>query len=439
MTQSVTRQPTMTTSAVLEWQLRLARALYQQRLSTPDILQTALSLTCEALRAPDGCIVMFDDDGGLRHAFLFGSEANAESARELWNNLINYGFIGSVQHSHRYHVIHAIADDPHWPRSASPTARLVNGSAVGVPILYEQVMYGVVALIHPSTDYFDPMAVGLIAALGEITGMALANAALLEAARTREAGFRRLAERAQNERAERVQMDQLRRDLTAMTYHDLRGPLQNIQTSLTMLERLIDRGDADRAARIIPVAVNSVHQVARMVKSLLDIERLEQGKPILNRAQIDIRQLVAAAVDGLLLLASEADQQLTMELADDLPAMAIDGDMIQRVIMNLIENAIKHTPAGGAVAVRAQLADYGDGPSLLISVADTGPGIPAEYRDEIFDKYFRIKRTNAPQGVGLGLAFCRLAVEAHGGRIWVESEPDQGSVFAFTLPLHLNS
>lgn len=438
MTQSVAHQPTITTSVVLEWQLRLARALYQQQLSTPDILQTALSLICEALRTPDGCITMFDDDGGLRHAFLFGSEAAAESARELWNNLINYGLIGSVQHARRYQVVHTIAGDPHWPRSVGPTARLLDGSAVAVPIVYDQGMYGVIALIHPAPYYFDPMAVGLITALAEITGMALANAALLEAARTREAGFRRLAERAQNERTERVRMDQLRQDLTAMTYHDLRGPLQNVQTSLAMIERLINRGDAARAAQIIPVATNSVQQVARMVKGLLDIERLEQGKPILNRTATDIRQIVADSVNSLLLLANEADQQLTAELADDLPIMQIDGDMIQRVVMNLIENAIKHTPSGGAVVVRAQLVDDGADPSLLISVADTGPGIPAEYRDEIFDKYFRIKRTNAPQGVGLGLAFCRLAVEAHGGHIWVESEPGQGAVFAFTLPLHGN-
>jgi signal transduction histidine kinase len=117
--------------------------------------------------------------------------------------------------------------------------------------------------------------------------------------------------------------------------------------------------------------------------------------------------------------------------------MIIDRDMILRVIMNLIENAIKHTPDGGRITIRATWQDD----QLLVRVTDTGKGIPEHYLGEIFDKYFRIRHAGAPSGVGLGLAYCRLAVEAHGGRIWAESgtggddgRDGQGATFAFTLP-----
>lgn len=437
MTRTATRHMTTTFSATLEWQYKLARALHQQRLNTQDILQTALSHICGALRVQDGCIAMFDDDNGLRHAFLFGSENDADAARDIWNRLINQGMIGSAQHNRRMIHIPSIADDPRWPISETPVQRLSEGSAVAVPMLYEEANYGVVALLHPSPGYFDSTALEVIGSLIETTTLALSNAALLEAARTREAGFRRLAERSQNERLERARLEQLRHDLAAMTYHDLRGPLQNVQTSLSGVERMVQKGDPDRAAVFMSVAQSSVRQVSRMVKGLLDIERLEQGKPIVNRHTTDIDHMIAEAATLLMQQAAESDQGLYAQVEPSLPIMEIDGDMVLRVIVNLVENAIKHTPAGGSITLRAGLTEEGN--AVQISITDTGPGIPPQFRDDIFDKFFRIKHTNAPSGVGLGLAFCRLAVEAHNGHIWVESEIGQGATFAFTLPLHGNT
>jgi signal transduction histidine kinase len=105
--------------------------------------------------------------------------------------------------------------------------------------------------------------------------------------------------------------------------------------------------------------------------------------------------------------------------------------MILRVVTNLIENAVKYTPHGGFIKLGAEVQDN----MVRVSVADSGPGIPQNMQNQIFDKFSRIKYNGAPKGVGLGLAFCRLAVEAHGGRIWVESEPGHGSNFVFSLPL----
>jgi len=105
--------------------------------------------------------------------------------------------------------------------------------------------------------------------------------------------------------------------------------------------------------------------------------------------------------------------------------------MIQRVIINLMENAVKYSPNGGEITLGALQRDN----QVCISVKDSGPGIPKNMQNRIFDKFSRVKYSDVPKGVGLGLAFCRLAIEAHGGKIWVESEPGQGSTFWFALPL----
>jgi signal transduction histidine kinase len=138
----------------------------------------------------------------------------------------------------------------------------------------------------------------------------------------------------------------------------------------------------------------------------------------------DIMQAVKPGADG-------RKQEISLEIPESLPRVPIDVDMIRRVLINLTENAIKFTPSGGKIALTAE----SDGRQVRVTVVDNGPGIPTGERERIFEKFARIKSEGGPSGLGVGLAFCRLAVMAHGGRIWVESEPGQGSRFIFTLPV----
>ncbi len=228
-----------------------------------------------------------------------------------------------------------------------------------------------------------------------------------------------------------LELEQLRADLSAMVYHDLRGPLHTINSSFSTLGRLLINNDNDAVLNLIQVGMRSTRQLSRMVESLLDIQRLEEGSAVLDRKETSIHNLLASAAELVQPLASESKQRLRFAIANDLPFVELDADMIQRVVINLMENAVKYTPTGGDITLGALLRDD----KLCISVQDSGPGIPKNLQHQIFDKFSRVKYNDAPKGVGLGLAFCRLAVEAHAGKIWVESEPGQGSTFWFSLPL----
>jgi signal transduction histidine kinase len=227
------------------------------------------------------------------------------------------------------------------------------------------------------------------------------------------------------------QLEQMRRDLAAMTYHDLRGPLHNIHGSLGRMGKILNGSQPPVVVDLLQIAERSAGQMGRMIDTLLDIDRLEEGRTILNRRPVSLNALLAEAVESVRPLLQENDQEFHFRIEDDLPMLKLDADMIMRVITNLVENAAKYTPDGGLIILSAQMSNEG----VCINVSDSGPGVPDHVKDQIFDKYVRIRRSDAPKGVGLGLAFCRLAVEAHGGRIWVDSGADEGAVFCFVLPM----
>jgi len=230
---------------------------------------------------------------------------------------------------------------------------------------------------------------------------------------------------------ERQALDELRADLTSMVFHDLRSPLGNVISSLEVLQTSIPPQD-EALQSVLAISLRSSRRLSRLVESLLDVGQLEAGKAVLHRGQGSINSIIAEAVEEIHPVSEAKGQMLHFSLAPaDLPPLEIDVDMIRRVLINLLENAVKYTRGGGRITVGATRRPG----EVCVSVSDTGPGIPAREQQRIFDKFARLHQEGYSKGLGLGLAFCRLAIEAHGGRIWVESELGQGATFSFTLPV----
>jgi len=230
---------------------------------------------------------------------------------------------------------------------------------------------------------------------------------------------------------ERKHLDTLREDLTSMIYHDLRSPLANVVSSLDVLDTILPDEETPTLRPMLDIAIRSVERIQRLTNSLLDINRLEAGQPITNLEPFDPVELISDALETVFPVAEGKHQTITTQLGETLPAVMVDADMIRRVLTNLLENAIKFTPNEGKIIVGAE-PDEG---WLRLWVQDNGPGIPASEQERIFDKFTRLNASGAPKGFGLGLAYCRLAVEGHGGRIWVETPATGGARFTFTLPI----
>ncbi len=229
---------------------------------------------------------------------------------------------------------------------------------------------------------------------------------------------------------ERKELDSLREDLTSMIYHDLRSPLGNIVSSLGLLGGIV--GDDEAAQSVLKVAGHSTNRIQRLVDSLLDINRLESGQSIADQSEARAEDLIKTAVTDVGPSAAGRRQSIQVDIQESLPPIWVDPDMIRRVLINLLENAIKYSKTGTAIEIGARSE-----PGVVqFWVQDQGPGVPPADQKRIFEKFARVNVSGRrPGGLGIGLAFCRTAVQAHGGRIWIESEEGKGSRFLFTLPV----
>jgi PAS domain S-box-containing protein len=228
----------------------------------------------------------------------------------------------------------------------------------------------------------------------------------------------------------RKDLDRLREDMISMIYHDLRSPLGNIVSSLDMLRDMIPQDEVTLS--MLNIGLNSTARIQRLVNSLLDISRLEAGQEVQDKVAIDPAVLVEEAIRDVEPGAAARSQVVEKELSPALPMILVDVDMIHRVLINLLENAIKFTPVKGRIVIggRVESAEW-----VRLWVRDNGSGIPPGEQERIFEKFTRLNGREKAAGLGVGLAFCRLAVNGHGGRIWVESEAGHGATFWFTLPV----
>ncbi|HKB46122.1 MAG TPA: ATP-binding protein, partial [Ktedonobacterales bacterium] len=234
--------------------------------------------------------------------------------------------------------------------------------------------------------------------------------------------------------------DQLKNVLLGSVTHDLRTPLASIKAAVSsLLDETMTWSEADRRDFLESIDT-SADRLNRLVGNLLDLSRLEAGVAVPQKEWYLIGDIIAAVLDQLDLTGQLRGRPVEVDVPDDLPLVPMDHAQLEEVLTNLIENALKYSPATSPIHISARVTDVPH--ELQVSVADRGIGIPPGELDAIFGKFYRVQhvqlpwdKSRPPIGTGLGLAIVAGIVEAHGGRIWAESAPGEGSTFTFTLPI----
>jgi two-component system phosphate regulon sensor histidine kinase PhoR len=246
-----------------------------------------------------------------------------------------------------------------------------------------------------------------------------------------------------------AQLERARREMVANVSHELRTPLASIKL---LVETLQGSPPPDVMTRMLGQIADELESMTHLVDELRELSQIESGRMVMSMRPIAIDTLIERAVTRLRPQAERRGLSLTVRAQPDLPPALIDDERIGQVLLNLLNNALKFTPAGGTITVSAEpvtqaepgkerriseLHQSGLEQALLVAVQDTGMGIPASETERVFERFYKVDRarTRNSGGTGLGLAIAKHLIEAHGGRIWVESREGAGSTFAFLLPV----
>lgn len=276
----------------------------------------------------------------------------------------------------------------------------------------------------------------------------------------RTAALRQKARELEKANEELKEVDRLKSDFLSNVSHELRTPLTSIRSfTEIMLDPDMDLGPGEQH-EFLEIVSSQASRLTRLISDLLDLSRIEAGEFHCRISPIELRQqVVHPVVETLRSLAGDKDVELVNEVGDDLPRVLGDADRLSQVITNLVDNALKFTPPGGSVTVRAKLSEErvrrgengrlagmesdssARGPFLVVEVADTGVGIARPDQMRIFEKFGQVGNvlTEKPQGTGLGLAISGSIMVQHSGALWVESTPGEGSVFCLSMPVSLEA
>ncbi len=227
------------------------------------------------------------------------------------------------------------------------------------------------------------------------------------------------------------QLENTRQEFVANVSHELRTPLSLIKG---FVETLLDgaKDDAELSGRFLRTIEKHTDRLTFLIEDLLTISRLESGQIVMNLHEVELRKEAARVIEDLQARAAGKNVRLQNDVPPELTARA-DTDRLQQVLFNLVENAIKYGRNEGTVVIGGRADDAG---KVELWVQDNGPGIPAEAKDRIFERFYRVDRARSREtgGTGLGLSIVKHIVQAHGGEVWVKSELGQGATFYFTLP-----
>jgi signal transduction histidine kinase len=284
---------------------------------------------------------------------------------------------------------------------------------LAMPLMHGDELVGGLVLGFRASSAFGATDQAFARLLAQSAGSALARASTLE--------------RERDGRLEAETMARARQEVLGVVAHDLRNPLGVVSSTVQMLAEL-DLPAPERA-KLLGAGKRAVIQMNRLIGDLLDVMRIDAGRLMLEIEDLPVATILSHAEEDVQHLADERNIALTIEHKDSDLHGYIDRNRLVQVLDNLLGNALKFTPPGGNVTLRA----WRDGSNAVFEVADDGPGISLADQARLFDKYWQARSTDR-RGVGLGLAISKGIVEAHGGRLWVESELGAGSRFCFTIP-----
>ncbi|MCC6803824.1 MAG: sensor histidine kinase KdpD [Anaerolineae bacterium] len=293
------------------------------------------------------------------------------------------------------------------------TQTLPGSEGLYLPLATPNKVTGVLG-IYPSQirAIFSPDQLHLLEAYANLAALAIERAQLTE----------------ETEKSQvQIETERMRNSLLSSVSHDLRTPLAAITgavSSILQHESSLD----PQSAELARIAYEEAQRLNRLVGNLLDMTRLDSGNVQVEKEWQPLEEVVGTTLVRLDKLLS--DHPLKTHLPDDLPLVPIDSVLIEQVLVNLLENAIKYTPPGSPI----DLSAWAEGDAVVVEAADRGPGLPPGEEERIFDKFYRVRPTTTG-GVGLGLTICRAIIEAHGGRLWAANRAGGGAVFRFTLPL----
>jgi signal transduction histidine kinase len=378
-----------------------------QELSLESLLTRLVHVAGQLLEARYVALGVLTDDGKALKSFITSGISESEKAA-IGPYPTGKGLLGVILTAGRPLRIPDLARDSRsvgFPANHPPMA-----SFLGVPILWRGKVFGRLYCTEKrDAVQFTAEDEELASLLAAQAGLAIENANLYQEAR---------------------KAIQEREDVVAVVSHDLKNPLTAIKMNTFRLLRQLPADAAwDGARSQVAIIEAAADRMIRLIRDLLDLGRIQSGQLTVTPCLVSLMPLMLEVLTAMRPLADEKSLTLAETLPDGFPDIFADRGRCLQVLSNLIDNAIKFTPPNGTVSVSVTL--HAEGP--LFCVRDSGPGIPASDQPHIFDRYWQAKET-ARMGTGLGLAIAKGIVEAHGGRIWVESADGSGSAFFFTLP-----
>jgi len=235
----------------------------------------------------------------------------------------------------------------------------------------------------------------------------------------------------QEQNLELIKLQKVKEDLSHMIVHDLNNPLTSIQG---YIELVCSDEVGDECKDDLTIAFNECQRLKTMITNILDVHKLEDSRVKLNKTVFDIKEIVEPTIVSTKGIAHTKQISLVHSIDEKLSKLSADNNLLRRVLENLVSNALRVTPSGGKVEIK--VTPDADNHSALFCVSDTGPGIAKEYHTQIFEKYVQTgeEKKRRPENRGFGLTFCKMAVAAHHGQIWVAITPGNGSQFMFLVP-----